>query len=820
MKKDQTENNNIEQKELGTKFFSDDIRERQRKQRNIAPLWPILSFLLHLIGFALLVIFTPLREIIIPEKQPQPSKLSQISARELEEIAENVEQARENEIAQYLMELQTILHNMEYMKNELLKSFDEFAKQESEKVKPEIEQLFDKVLEKQERSVELQVKTEKMIDEVVQLEKQQPVTAIVEEVEKKVAENEEALKEIEENQAIAQNLLDVITAKAQITEMKKTAEATEVARKAQLEINDFQAEARQKLFEVRSNTAYLKNVEDRIKQEQKYQEEKAKPELEAAKVEAKKKQEELKQAEQEFKQAEQKFEEVRKNAEATQKEKNDARHQVNSKRNARDKAQRELKHAERVQSNRQNSLDKSISTQVSKQEEFEKLKKENQERVEKLDKLDDEISKSQKELIERVKEIAELAKSEAPKPEPRADESMTSPELANINLSIIPLAEAYDKAKELEKQIAEKNRDIKATELAINQKMSLQMAEAITDVAKTERPDFQKELLNSTPKTEKEFVEKREEMTKVVRETEDILEKSINVMNEAMALIEPQQHGADFADSDDDRLKRMNDLAELANEIAEAGSEDEQETAKDLAELMRQADALAAMQELPEEAYDMEAEEDVKGRSSVPGATTGVSGIAKLETGMDGLEPGNIYGSSGVPAIWGFVNSWYVIGPFDNPNRVNLTRKFAPESVVDLDASYIGKGGKTVRWEYVQATATKQDNHWLPSTAKKSMVLPEYSGEYEIWYAYTEIFMEEECDLWLGIGSDDRSDIWLNDFKIWSSSNKLKAWRIDEGFRRVHLRKGRNKILARIENGHWNFGWSICLTPDGSAIAK
>lgn len=820
MKEEQIENNNINQKEQNTKFFSDDIRERQRKQRSMALLWPILSFILHLVGFALLVIFTPLREIIIPEKQPQPSMLSQISIRELEEIAEDIEQARENEIAQYLMELQTILHNMEYMKNELLKSFDEFAKQEAEQVKPEIEQLFDKVLEKQERSVELQVKTEKMIDEVVQLEKQQPVTAIVEAVEKKVTENEEALKEIEENQAIAQNLLDVITAKAQITEMKKTAEATELARKAQLEINDFQAEARQKLFEVRSNTAHLKNVEDRIKQEQKYQEEKAKPELEAAKVEAKKKQEELKQAEQEFKQAEQTFQEVKKQADASQKERKDAQHQVNVKRNARDKVQRELKHAERVQSNRQKSLEKSISIQVSKQEEFEKLKKENQERVEKLDKLDDEISKSQKELIERVKEIAALAKNEAPKPEPRADESISSPELANVTLTYLPLAEAYDKAKELEKQIAEKNRDIKATELAINQKMSLQMAEAITDVAKTERPDFQKELLNTTPKTEKEFVEKREEMTKVVRETEDILEKSINVMNEAMALIEPQQHGADFADSDDDRLKRMNDFAELANEIAEAGSEDEQETAKDLAELMRQADALAAMQELPEEAYDMEAEEDAKGRSSVPGATTGVSEIAKLETGMEGLEPGNIYGSSGVPAIWGFVNSWYVIGPFDNPNRVNITRKFAPESVVDLDASYIGKGGKTVRWEYVQATATKQDNHWLPSTAKKSMVLPEYSGEYEIWYAYTEIFMEEECDLWLGIGSDDRSDIWLNDFKIWSSSNKLKAWRIDEGFRRVHLRKGRNKILARIENGHWNFGWSICLTPDGSAIAK
>ena len=135
-----------------------------------------------------------------------------------------------------------------------------------------------------------------------------------------------------------------------------------------------------------------------------------------------------------------------------------------------------------------------------------------------------------------------------------------------------------------------------------------------------------------------------------------------------------------------------------------------------------------------------------------------------------------------------------------------------------MDASYIGKGGKTVKWTYEQATATAQNNSYLHKHANRSMVRPEYSGEYEIWYAYTEIFMEEECDLWLGIGSDDRSDIWINDFKIWSSSDNLKAWRIDEGFRRVHLRKGRNKILARVENGHWNFGWSICLTPDPSVV--
>lgn len=801
------------------KYFSDDIRERQRRQRNMAPLWPLLSFLLHLTLFALLVIFTPIKEILIKEKEPPKStRLSEMTEKDLEKIDDNIEMARENEIAQYLMELQTILHNMEFMKNELLKSFDEFAKQEAEQVKPEMEQLFDKVIEKQNRSIELQAKVEAVVEEVAELEKNNEVAQIKDSVAKKISESENALKEIEESQAVAQNLLDVIVAKAQITEMEKTAEATEVARKAQLEINELQAETRQTLFELRDGNAWQIEIEKHIENEIKYREENLKQELTQKEEDVKQKKEELEKSIQELAKAEQAYEEIKDKPEATQQEKKKAQHEVNSKRNQRDRVQKDLNRRETSKANTEKRIEDSKKKQANHEKNLEKAKKEKEARTEKLDKLDDELSKSQQELVERVKEIAELAKSETPKPEPRADETMTSPELANVNLSIIPLAEAYEKAKELEQQIAERNRDIKATELAINQKMSLEMAEDITDVAKTERPEFNKEILNSTPKTENQFVEKREEMTKVVRETEDILEKAMVVMNEAQAMMQPQEHGAAIQ-SDEDRLARMRELAELENQIAEQGAEDLQEKAKDLAELMRAAEMLAAQENVPEEeSHDMEEDEGSNKKTSIPAGATGMAGIAKLEPTMPGLEPGNMFGSAGVPAVWGFVNSWYVIGPFDNPNRVNLTRKFAPESVVDLDASYIGKGGKTVKWTYEQATATAQNNPYLHKHANRSMVRPEYSGEYEIWYAYTEIFMEEECDLWLGIGSDDRSDIWINDFKIWSSSNNLKAWRIDEGFRRVHLRKGRNKILARVENGHWNFGWSICLTLDPSVV--
>lgn len=801
------------------KYFSDDIRERQRRQRNMAPLWPLLSFLLHLTLFALLVIFTPIKEILIKEKEPPKStRLSEMTEKDLEKIDDNIEMARENEIAQYLMELQTILHNMEFMKNELLKSFDEFAKQEAEQVKPEMEQLFDKVIEKQNRSIELQAKVEAVVEEVAELEKNNEVAQIKDSVAKKISESENALKEIEESQAVAQNLLDVIVAKAQITEMEKTAEATEVARKAQLEINELQAETRQTLFELRDGNAWQIEIEKHIENEIKYREENLKQELTKKEEDVKQKKEELEKSIQELAKAEQAYEEIKDKPEATQQEKKKAQHEVNSKRNQRDRVQKDLNRRESSKANTEKRIEDSKKKQADHEKNLEKAKKEKEARTEKLDKLDDELSKSQQELVERVKEIAELAKSETPKPEPRADETMTSPELANVNLSIIPLAEAYEKAKELEQQIAERNRDIKATELAINQKMSLEMAEDITDVAKTERPEFNKEILNSTPKTENQFVEKREEMTKVVRETEDILEKAMVVMNEAQAMMQPQEHGAAIQ-SDEDRLARMRELAELENQIAEQGAEDVQEKAKDLAELMRAAEMLAAQENVPEEeSHDMEEDEGSNKKTSIPAGATGMAGIAKLEPTMPGLEPGNMFGSAGVPAVWGFVNSWYVIGPFDNPNRVNLTRKFAPESVVDLDASYIGKGGKTVKWTYEQATATAQNNPYMHKHANRSMVRPEYSGEYEIWYAYTEIFMEEECDLWLGIGSDDRSDIWINDFKIWSSSDNLKAWRIDEGFRRVHLRKGRNKILARVENGHWNFGWSICLTPDPSVV--
>ena len=172
----------------------------------------------------------------------------------------------------------------------------------------------------------------------------------------------------------------------------------------------------------------------------------------------------------------------------------------------------------------------------------------------------------------------------------------------------------------------------------------------------------------------------------------------------------------------------------------------------------------------------------------------------------------------GIPAKWAYVQDWYVIGPFPNPNRVNLRRKFPPESVVDLDATYVGKDGKTIKWEFMQAKNATPAESWRGDL--KPEVVPFTAEEYGIWYAYAEVISDISCDRWIAVGSDDRSDIWVNDVPVWGSSNKLKSWRVDEGYRRIRLNKGRNRILVRVENGWRLLGWSVCISLEDGNPAK
>ena len=458
----------------------------------------------------------------------------------------------------------------------------------------------------------------------------------------------------------------------------------------------------------------------------------------------------------------------------------------------------------------------------------------NEEQVDKLRRA----SKAQADIQARIDLLRKILETDEPELQKLAQVNRQENSLVTKNTAAMKMVDAYEVAKEIEAAITESYKDIKATQTAIERKMSYEAAQKITDVAKAVRMEANREAIEDNPRTKEALDAQKVAQAEVVRETDNIVETVVAMMEEAMELVRPDdpskadvKHASpktvqwlqekDFEkraqeDERNARLAEMQAAADYQVAITAAAAENEEERAKDLTKVMEDASEVKKNTELAEAESSQKAEEKPALKQS--------SALAQLDGRMPELVGGNVLrftedaSKDGIPAKWMYVQDWYVIGPFPNPDRVNLRRKFPPESVVDLDATYVGKDGRTIKWEFMQAKNATPKESWRSDL--KPEVVPFTAEEYGIWYAYAEVFSDIACDRWIAVGSDDRSDIWVNDVPVWGSSNKLKQWRVDEGYRRIHLNKGRNRILARIENG-WNLlGWSMCISLEEGDPAK
>jgi hypothetical protein len=151
--------------------------------------------------------------------------------------------------------------------------------------------------------------------------------------------------------------------------------------------------------------------------------------------------------------------------------------------------------------------------------------------------------------------------------------------------------------------------------------------------------------------------------------------------------------------------------------------------------------------------------------------------------------------------VWMFVDSWYIIGPFPNPNREKIDFAFPPESSldrgIDLDAVYIGWEGRPVQWQF-------RMSYTIP-------VVPHQPVDGAIWYAYSEVFAEKEQDRMCIFGSDDYGKAWMNGQFIFASGKVPHPWIPDRGYKKVHFLKGFNPILFKLENAWGRTGFSMCI---------
>lgn len=349
--------------------------------------------------------------------------------------------------------------------------------------------------------------------------------------------------------------------------------------------------------------------------------------------------------------------------------------------------------------------------------------------------------------------------------------------------------ETFAQARELERQIARRFKDLRAAEMSLVNQVAPDNARQFIDVALPERDSIDEEALDENARTQARMEHKLETLSAANQQAEAMDEFAKSLLAHAEGLQKP---GLEIT------------LAQRQAEAAQERHQSAQEqggAVSDMTQLMARRSQSTGSQSVPSGVEYTQVNEQAIVAPPMP---KNMSGAAPARRFGSGASRKTAQEQSG----WTFVDSWYIVGPFDNPNRVNIHQKFPPESLVDLDARYRTQSSPApVGWTFYQSDRPKIEPR-------------KFQGEYVIYYAWTELYFEEATDVWIAVGSDDRSDLWINNVRVWSSSDTLKAWRIDEGKRKVRFEAGMNSVLYRIENGNGPWAFSLCLNLDTAVSAS
>ncbi len=175
---------------------------------------------------------------------------------------------------------------------------------------------------------------------------------------------------------------------------------------------------------------------------------------------------------------------------------------------------------------------------------------------------------------------------------------------------------------------------------------------------------------------------------------------------------------------------------------------------------------------------------------------------------------GRVFGAGGTYAERVYLDTWYVIGPFAGQGDESMQAVYPPEEDVDLDAAYPGLDGRTLSWQFTS-------RGFYP-------FIPPDRAENAVYYAWTELRVDDDRDVWLAIAADDDSMMWLDDRLVWVSSPGDKPWyhppyylrdelvgslSLTEGQRRVHLTAGVHRLLFKLYNNTDRTFFSVVLSP-------
>ena len=88
------------------------------------------------------------------------------------------------------------------------------------------------------------------------------------------------------------------------------------------------------------------------------------------------------------------------------------------------------------------------------------------------------------------------------------------------------------------------------------------------------------------------------------------------------------------------------------------------------------------------------------------------------------------------------------------------------------------------------------------------------SNDFCIGYAWTEIEVPDDIPAWLGLGSDDGVNVWLNGTLVHKNWVQRRCF-LDDDVVPLRLKKGKNQILIKIQNVHglWSYICRLRVPP-------
>ncbi len=440
----------------------------------------------------------------------------------------------------------------------------------------------------------------------------------------------------------------------------------------------------------------------------------------------------------------------------------------------------------------------------------------------------EEVQEQQK--MEKLPELSDMPLNEQmqelqQKTQEKMDKTVDALELALVEMKQAEI-KVDKKIEEMKQKEKEKQEEEKKEEEVFDQK-----------------PEEQKEIVEEQNEKQKEIVEEKTSEEEKIEELKENLQVAKVAVKEAIKAIEEEKETVEEKiEQAREALKKIEDILEDVQNIqqqlveqeieppkenvekAEEKIQEAKDEMKEAAQMLLMLAQLEAMtnQQLSEEKQIAQQQvlgelakadsgdyldltEQMKGRNLTiqPQEVAENQRPPNIKAYFKNVPGRKVVKAGGTPTVWFYVDTWYLLGPYDNKGRMNLQKVYPPESIIDLDANYIGKYNAPLSWIFDSFASENQRPGIVPE--------PGNSGEYTIFYGYTELYFEEPMDLWIAVGSDDRSDLWINDLPVWHSSNKLKSWRIDEGFRKVHFKQGINKIVFRLENGWHVMEFSLLI---------